>query len=319
MKKVLITGASGLVGQAVSERLAAAGYRLRAAQRTQKAPGPYFDEQVIVGDIALRTDWRAALDGVDLVVHAAARTHVVPGSAEELDCQRTNADGSESLARAAVQAGVRRLVYLSTVKVNGEYTTDRPFAATDVPDPKDPYASSKLLGEVRARTVIAGTSLELTTLRLPLIYGPGVRANFLRLLDWVQKRRPLPFAAVHNARSLLSVWNLSDFVARVLEHPRAAGTWMLSDGRDLSTPELLRLMGSALGCEPRLFAVPVGVLRAAGALLGLNAQMSRLCGSLVVDITPARTLLGWQPPLSVEESLARTARWYQGTRLAHAA
>ena len=315
-RRVLITGASGLVGRALAERLAASGYRLRAAERSARALGPHFDEQVVVGDISLRTDWRAALENVDLVVHAAARTHIGSGSAEERACQETNADGTEGLVRAATQGGVQRLVYLSTVKVNGECTATRPFTATDEPHPQGPYAYSKWLGEVRASAAAANSSLDLAIARLPLIYGPGVRANFLRLVQWLDHRRPLPFAAVHNARSLVSVWNLSDFLLRLLEHPCGTGTWMVSDGRDVSTPELLTLIGAALGRKPRLFPVPLSLLRTGAALLGLSEQVLRLSGSLTVDVTPAKVLLGWQPPLSVEESLDRTISWYRSNRIA---
>ena len=309
--RILITGATGLVGRALCARLAAAGFRLRAALRADRQLSAAIAEKVIVGDISRHTDWRAALAEVDFVVHAAARTHVTD-ALRARDCMEVNAHASGALTRAAVAAGVRRLVYLSTVKVNGEYTArGRRFTASDAPHPSDLYALSKWEGEQQARAAAEGSALELSIIRLPLVYGPGVSANFLRLMQWVERQWPLPFAAVDNARSLVSVWNLSNFVARLLEHSAPAGVWMVSDCRDLSTPELLRLMAAALGRPARLLAVPTGLLRASGALLGMRAQMARLCSSLVVDTSPAREQLGWQPPLSVEESLARTAAWYR--------
>jgi nucleoside-diphosphate-sugar epimerase len=248
------------------------------------------------------------------VVHAAAHTHVSDERAEASDCLETNTYGTEGLVKAAAHAGVRRLVFLSTVKVNGETTDGRgPFTAVDVPRPRGLYALSKWQAEQRAFAAAQGSPLELTILRLPLVYGPGVGANFLRLMHWVERRWPLPFAAVNNARSLVSTWNLSDLVALLLEHPAATGVWMVSDACDLSTPGLLRLMGIALHRPARLFPVPLRVLRTLGAVSGAGAQLERLCGSLTVDISPLAERLGWRPPVTVEESLTRTADWFRSS------
>jgi nucleoside-diphosphate-sugar epimerase len=312
--RVLITGATGLVGRALCARLAEAGYSVRAALRTDRDLPAAIGEKIVVGSISRSTDWRRALEHVDMVVHAAARTHVVSARLAR-ECMETNVHGTEALTRAAARAGVRRLVYLSSIKVNGEQTDDgQKFTVADAPRPRGLYALTKWQGEQRAHAAAEGSSLALSIIRLPLVYGPGVTANFLRLMRWVERQRPLPFAAVHNARSLVSVWNASDLIARLLEHPAGTGVWMVSDDRDLSTPELLRLMGHALGRPARLVSVPVGLLRAAGAALGFGAQMARLCGSLAVDISPARERLGWRPHLTVEDALARTADWFRHRR-----
>jgi nucleoside-diphosphate-sugar epimerase len=222
---------------------------------------------------------------------------------------RVNADGTATLATAAAAAGVRRLIYLSSVGVLGNASGDSPFTASSTPRPHNAYAESKLAGEVAARS--AGTHLEVVVLRVPLVYGSGVRANFYRLLEWVDKERPLPLGVVANRRSLLNVWNLCDILQNTLKHPTAAGrTWLISDGEDLSTPDLIRRIASAMRRRARLLRVPIGVLNALGRLTGRQAQLIQLCGSLAVDITQTCNELGWRPPVSVEEGLARTVEWY---------
>jgi UDP-glucose 4-epimerase len=206
---------------------------------------------------------------------------------------------------------VGRFVFLSSVKVNGESSGDYAFTASDAPHPQDPYGESKWLGERLLAEVASQTGMQTAVVRSPLVYGPGVRANFLRLMRWVDKGWPIPFGAVNNARSLVSVWNLCDFIALALASPAAPGrTWMVSDGADMSTPELVRLIARAMNRRVTLAPVPVSVLRACATLLGRRAEIERLCGSLVVDITPARRELGWSPRFSVNEALERTVGWY---------
>jgi nucleoside-diphosphate-sugar epimerase len=312
MTRVLVTGAAGFVGRQLCEVLSGRGYTVRAALRTDISAPPQAAEQVVVGDINRRTDWDAALHQVQLVVHCAARAHVMGDVSGESDrYMETNAYGTEQLARASLAAGVRRFVYLSSVKVNGERTSGRPFSCDDEPRPTDPYGVSKWAGESRLAAIAAASSMQTAVVRSPLVYGPRVRANFLRLMALVERRIPLPLASVTNTRSLVSVWNLCDLIERLLRDailPNAV--FMVSDGEDLSTPELLRRMGTALGRPARLLPVPVTALRVAAAIAGRRNEFERLCETLTVDISRTRSELKWTPPVSVDDGLARTARWY---------
>jgi nucleoside-diphosphate-sugar epimerase len=312
MTRVLITGATGFVGSQLCEALSRQGYVVRGAVRTDQ---PLFDktaEKTVVGEIGALTEWGRALDGVECVVHCAARAHIAGDQRGQRHLYlEANAIGTERLAQACLAAGVRRFVFLSSIKVNGESTAQRPFSSLDRPNPRDPYAQSKWEGETRLKAVAAACAMQTAIVRSPLVYGPRVRANFLRLLRWVDGRVPLPFGAVKNSRSLVSVWNLCNLIERLLRDsiPKH-GVFMVSDGADLSTPELIRKIGAALRRPARLLPVPVTVLRALGALSGRRAELERLCGSLIVDISSTCSELGWKPPLSVDEGLARTAAWY---------
>lgn len=313
MTRVLITGATGFVGQVLCEQLALCGYRLRAALRYDRPVPTCIAETAVVGDIGGATEWSRALEGVELVIHAAARTHVlrdVPHN-EELFLA-TNANGTRGLARAAAQAGVRRFVYLSSIKVNGEETTQEPYRASDLPQPRDAYARSKLKGETHLAQAAASSGMQAVIVRPPLVYGCGVGANFLRLMRWIDRRWPLPFGALTNQRSLVSVWNLSDLIVTLLTHQKAAGgVWLVSDGEDLSTPELLRRMGRAMQRTVRLLPVTPRLLRVCGRLAGRGADTARLCGSLRVDMTATGDALHWSRPVSMDEALARTVAWYR--------
>jgi UDP-glucose 4-epimerase len=225
---------------------------------------------------------------------------------------RVNADGTQALVQAATRAGVGRFIYLSSVKVNGEQTGERPFGGADTPRPEDFYGESKWRGEQHVAAASAAGGPDAFIIRSPLIYGPGVRGNFLRLMGWVYRGIPLPLASVANARSLVGVSNLCDLIGRCIDSPmRGAHTLMISDGSDLSTPALIRLLGSALGRPARLLPVPPALLRLLGRVAGKSAEIDRLCGSLQVDIEPTCRLLQWSPPWSVAEGLARTAAWYR--------
>ncbi|MGB6606111.1 MAG: NAD-dependent epimerase/dehydratase family protein [Steroidobacteraceae bacterium] len=316
MSRVLVTGATGFIGTPLCERLAQSGHVVRAAVRAERPVPPYIAETVVTSDIGAATDWGAALRGVDLVVHAAARVHVLrPEASAEGLYMETNARGTERLAQAAVAAGVRRFVYLSSIKVNGEDSAQRAYRADDVPDPRDAYARSKLEGERLLRQAAAASTMEAVIVRPPLVYGTGVRANFLRLMRWVDRRWPLPFASIHNQRSLLSVWNLSDLIATLLvSHRPASGVWLVSDGEDLATAELLRRLGHALGRPVHLLPIPAALLRACGTLSGRGAELRRLCGSLTVSTEATRAAFSWSAPLGVDAGLARTAAWYRAQR-----
>jgi UDP-glucose 4-epimerase len=312
MTRVLVTGATGFVGSVLCELLAKAGYVVRAALRSERSLPGCIAEKVVTGDIGAAADLGAALAGVDAVIHAAARTHVLHDSPRNAElCRRVNARGTVLLAQAAARAGVRRFVYLSSVKVNGEETA-RAYSADDKPCPQGAYAVSKWLGEKGLQEVAATTGLQAAIVRPPLVYGPGVGANFLRLLRWVDGGWPLPLGGICNRRSLVSVWNLCDLLGRALTHPAAAGrVWMVSDGDDLSTVELIGRLATLMGRRVRLLPVPAGALRALAAVMGRAAEIDRLCGSLQVDIAPTRRALEWTPPVPLAEGLARTVDWYR--------
>jgi nucleoside-diphosphate-sugar epimerase len=311
MTRVLVTGASGFIGGILCPVLAAGGYTVRAALRSGKTAPAGATEHATIDDIGGSSDWTEALRGVDLVVHLAARVHVGRELQDDELYLATNCSGTQRLAAEAARHGIRRFVYLSSVKVNGEenaisYQADAP------PRPQDPYGRSKWLSEQRLWDVVSGCSMQAAIVRAPLVYGSGVRANFLRLLSWVDSERPLPFGAVHNRRSLVSVWSLCDLLVRLLGHSEAGNrTWMVSDGEDVSTPELVRRIARAMGRHARLVSIPTPLLRLAAELLGRGPEMRRLCGSLTVDIAVTRERLAWTPPLSMEDALARTVEWYR--------
>jgi UDP-N-acetyl-alpha-D-quinovosamine dehydrogenase len=310
--RLLITGASGFVGSALCDTLVQSGHTLRAALRDERPIPTCVAEKMMVGDISTAIDWGPALNRVDAVVHAAARAHLLRDSPDSgklyLD---TNAHATRRLAEAAAQAGVQRFVYLSSIKVNGEGTLDNAYLPSDVPNPQDAYGMSKLLGEKSVLEVSARTGMQVAIVRPPLVYGPGVRANFLRLMRWVDAGWPLPLRWVNNRRSLVSIWNLCDLLARLLNDPLPSGrTWLVSDSEDLSTPDLIRRIGVAMGRTVRLFPIPTRLLQGAAMLAGKKAELARLCGSLTVDISQTRNELGWSPPVTVNESLSRTVRWY---------
>jgi nucleoside-diphosphate-sugar epimerase len=307
----LVTGAGGFVGKSLCAALSMRGSVVRVALRSMQKRSDDFDD-VVVGAIDAETDWSAALNGVATVVHLAARVHVMKEVAEDplIEFRRVNVEGSLNLARQAVAAGVRRFVFISSVKVNGEISQPgRPFTEADTPNPQDAYGQSKHEAEQGLRLIAADTGMEVVIIRPPLVYGPGVKANFAALMRAVQRGWPLPLGAVHNQRSLVALDNLVDFIVTCITHPRAANqTFLVSDGQDLSTTELIRGVARAAGVPARLLPVPVWALQAGARLLGKGEAVQRLCGNLQVDISKARELLGWLPPVSVEEGLRRAMR-----------
>jgi len=315
--RVLVTGATGFVGTHLLRSRGAC--TLRAAVRTAAAAdaaAALDAEPAVVGTIDEHTDWAQALRGIEHVVHLAARVHVMDATAaDRAQYERTNVSGTERLAGAAARAGVKRFVFLSTVKVNGEATGARAFQASDRPQPLDDYGRSKLEAERRLGEIDAASAMRVAIIRPPLVYGPGVRANFLRLLSWAERAPPLPFSRVDNVRSIVSVWNLCDLIwSLVMREIPARGVFMISDGQDISTPDLIRRLAQFMGRPARLFPAPIALLRAGAALAGKSEEFRRLCGSLAVDISATRTRLGWTPPVSLEEGLRRTAHWYINRR-----
>ena len=314
MTAVLVTGASGFVGRGVCEQLAAEDWKvLRVLRRDDAAAIPANSSVITVGDIGPSTDWEGRLSGVHAIVHLAARVHVMRETATDpgAEFQRVNVAGTEVLARAAVRAGVSRFVFLSTVKVHGEKTTGRPFVESDTPRPEDLYSISKWDAERRLAVVARETGLEVTVLRSPLIYGPAVKGNFLSLLKLCARGVPLPFASIENSRSLVALDNLSGAICRSLADPRAAGkTYLVSDGEDVSTPDLIRRLSKCLGRRPRLIPFPLGVLELGCRAVGHYAAYQRLTESLQVDSRAIAAELGWRPKSSLDEGLRKTVDWF---------
>ena len=308
--KVLVTGANGFVGRAVWQRLnSMSGVQAIGSVRGATAFTDSGASVVAVGDMSAQTHWSSALAGVEAVVHAAARVHVMDETATDplTEFRRVNVQGTLHLARQAAKAGVLRFVFISSIKVNGEATKQgSPFFADDLPAPLDPYGVSKMEAEQGLREIAAQTGMEVVIIRPPLVYGPGVKANFAALMQIVQRGWPLPLGAVNNKRSLVALGNLVDFIATCLSHPQASNqTFLVSDGYDLSTTELVGGLARAAGVPARLVPVPVWALRTGATLLRKADAAQRLCGNLQVDISKARSLLGWAPPVSVDEGLRR--------------
>ncbi len=321
-RPVLVTGASGFVGHALCAELARRGHPTRGTVRSHasKARLRTDVEPVLLASIDGSTDWSEALRGIDVVIHLAARVHVMRDKVADplAEFRRTNVDGTLSLARQAAASGVKRLVFLSSVKVNGEAThaphpgplpkgAREPFRADDAPAPQDPYGISKMEAEQGLWQIAAQTGMDVVVIRPALVYGQGVKANFQAMMRWLSRGVPLPLGAVtHNRRSLVALDNLVDLIVTCTHHPAAANqTFLVSDGEDLSTTDLLRRMGQALGKPARLLPVPPALLKLGAALIGKPELAQRLCGNLQMDISKTRELLGWVPPVPVDEGLRR--------------
>ncbi len=308
MTRVLITGANGFIGSALSERLLPEGFLVRAAYRSQPKLVAEEIEMVVVGDINVQTDWQKALKDIDIVIHLAARVHVMQESASNplAEFKKINTEGTLNLATQAAKAGVRRLIFFSTIKVHGEQT-EKIYAASDQVNPQDPYAFSKWLAEQGLQEIRKNTGLEIVIIRPPLVYGPKVKGNFLRLINLANKGFPIPLASVKNKRSMVGIDNLCDLIKTVILHEKADGeVFLVSDGQDLSTPELIQYIARCLEKPSRLFPFPVSWLYFFAALVRKKPEVERLCGSLQVDIEKNREILGWQPPYSVEHGIGKT-------------
>ncbi len=314
---VAVTGANGFVGRALCSEAMARGITVRGITRSPCIL-PDGVENVAVGNVDGNTDWELALAGCDVVIHLAARVHIMHDKSRDplAEFRRVNTLGSIRLADCAAQAGVRRLVNVSSIGVNGPSTVgDLEFTDQDTPDPHNPYSVSKWEAEQALRLIQASGTIEVVTVRPPLIYGPGVGGNFLRLLGAVYKGIPLPLGLTRNFRDLLFVGNLVDFLILCCDHSAANGnTYLVSDGTPLSTHALLRGLARALGVPSRLFPVPPFLLQMFGNMTGYNAEFERLLSSLRVDSSKVCRELDWYPPYTLRQGLQATADWY---RLVH--
>lgn len=314
LKKALLTGGTGFVGRSVLNRLYRDGMEVVVCSRAEAMDLPSGARYLSVAGLDSSTDWKPVLDGIEVVVHCAARVHIMHDESSDplAEFRKVNVEGSLNLARQAAAAGVRRFIFISSIKVNGEGTApSQPYKADDDSAPIDPYGVSKMEAEQGLRALAAETGLEVVIIRPVLVYGPGVKANFLSMMRWLHKGVPLPFGAIHNRRSLVALDNLIDLIVTCIDHPAAANqTFLISDGEDLSTSELLRRMGVALGKPARLLPVPSRLLEVGAAMLGRRDLSQRLCGSLQVDIGKTRELLNWTPPVSVDDALRETAKHF---------
>lgn len=305
---ILITGANGFVGSAVCDLLRKQGVPLKAGMRQ---PGSGLADAVCVPDLGPEADWAEALRGVEAVVHCAARVHVMRDAAADplAEFRAVNTQGTLKLARQAAAAGVKRFVFVSSIKVNGERTEPgRPFVPEVDCPPQDPYGLSKYEAEQGLWRISRDHGMEVVVVRPPLIYGPGVRANFLAMMRWISFGIPLPLGALDNRRSLVALGNLADLLVRCVTHPGAPGnTFLVSDGEDVSTTELLRRIGAAMGRPARLIPVPAMLLQLGAGMLGRADMARRLCDSLQVDSSATRERLAWQPPLAMDAALRMTA------------
>ncbi|MGZ8145081.1 MAG: UDP-glucose 4-epimerase family protein [Methylosarcina sp.] len=313
---VLITGANGFIGRELCAQLTGQGWRVRAAVRASCPIASAFDT-VMIDTVDEKTDWERALDKIEVVIHLAGRAHVVKDAATDpmADFRRINVEGTLNLARQAANTGIRRFVFISSIKVNGENTPlGQPYTAVDRPAPADPYGISKYEAEESLRRLSSESGMEVVIIRPPLVYGPGVQGNFLTMMRWLDRGIPLPLGLVSNKRTLVALNNLVDLIITCIKHPAAANqTFLAGDNEDLSTTELLNRLAGALGKKAWLLPVPVGLLSFFLGLLGNSAATQKLCGSLQVDIDKTQEMLGWTPPMSVDEALRKTAQDYLRT------
>ncbi|MDX9952234.1 MAG: SDR family oxidoreductase [Methylophilaceae bacterium] len=307
---VAMTGATGFVGRYLRARLERDGIRVVEIGRVPSTPETEFFR---IESLGPETEYGNALAGCHVVMHLAARVHVMHDDADDplAAFQSVNLHGTVNLARQAAAAGVRRFVYVSSIKVNGECTMDKPFTESDVPSPLDPYGVSKWQAEQALQQVGRETGMEIVIVRPPLVYGPGVKANFHSLLKLVSRSLPLPLGSIHNRRSMIFVGNLVDALALCATHPAAAGqTYLVSDGEDVSTPQLVRVIASAMRRPDRVFPFPLPLIRLAAVMLGRSSALDRLTQSLAVDSSKIRGELDWRPPYSMQQGLQITADWF---------
>tara|TARA_R110002049_G_scaffold224693_7_gene396433 strand:+ start:690 stop:1652 length:963 start_codon:yes stop_codon:yes gene_type:complete len=312
--KILVTGANGFVGNALVRQLLADNYEVTGTVRSTESRLPEGVYRFLIPNILDVTHWHTILESVNVVIHTAARVHVMDDSVADplLEFRKVNVDATLNLARQAADAGVKRFIFISSIKVNGELTQlDQPFKPNDNYIPTDPYGLSKYEAEQGLLDIADETGLEVVIIRPPLIYGPNVKANFASMIKWVNKGIPLPLGVIHNQRSLVALDNLVSFIIHCIDHSKAANeTFLISDGEDVSTTELLQKVASAFGKKARLIPVSVSLMTFMARLVGKGAMATRLFGSLQVDSSKARKLLDWQPVITMDEQLNKTVEAY---------
>lgn len=310
MTRVLVTGASGFVGRVLTERLRRSGRDVVPVTRDLLAR---LSGAAAAADLAAFERWRELLEGVDTVVHLAARAHVVrdPSSDPLAEFRRSNVDGTVRLMESAVESRLRRFVYVSSVGVMGNSSGQRAFTAGDLARPVEPYARSKWEAEQRVHEIATASATQAVIVRPPLVYGPGVKGNFLRLLRLVHSGIPLPFAGLERRRSFVGVDNLCGLLELCIDHPAAAGqTLLVADGEDVTLPELLETIGRGLHRPARLLRVPWALVEGLATLARRRDDLDRVAGSLRVDDRATRQLLGWQPSVRFDEGISAMASWY---------
>lgn len=307
--KVMVTGANGFIGKKLCTVLEDAGFEIIPVFRTRPSSWKKGDSNAVFDKVInSTTDWTNELNGVDVVIHLAARAHVTHGRAANdlVKFREINVAGTRNLAQQAAQSGVKRFLYLSSIKVNGERTCDEPFSFDQVPKPEDSYGISKSEAEDVLRELEEAQDMEIVIIRPPLVYGPGVKGNLLALANLIRREIPLPFGALRNQRDLVSIYNLCDLIRVCILHPAAPGnTFLVSDNEAISTVELIRYIARGLRRNVRLFIVPIWVLKIAASFFGKARRFEKLSGNLQIDISPTQHLLGWNPPLNVAESFEK--------------
>jgi len=311
MKKICITGANGFIGNTLCKSLKAPDNHIQGFVRVMDLDNNSSEtEHISVGDISSKTNWKDHLNGFDCIIHCAGLTNQMSSIKDINVYNLVNKEGTKRLAEQAVEAGVKKLVFLSSLKVNGEITdhtsTKQKFFYSDAPNPQDPYAISKLQAEKVLWKISSRTGLEIVVVRLPLVYGYGAKGNLERLIKIVKSGIPLPLSLVKNQRSMIGIDNLVDLLIQCIDHPEASGkTFLASDGEDLSTPELIKLIASSMGRKANLFPFPISMLKFLGSVFGKSEEINRLVGSLRIDNSYTKEILNWTPPISVEEGIRR--------------
>jgi nucleoside-diphosphate-sugar epimerase len=309
MSKILVTGGSGFIGKAICENLKKNNYKINITSRQNIVKNLNGVKVYNVNKIDINTNWVQALEEVSCVIHCAARTHVLNNNKKNSlsSFRKINVEGTLNLAKQASANGVKRFIFLSSIKVNGERTEKSSiFRYNDTPKPEDSYGISKWEAEKGLWKISKQTGLEVVIIRAPLVYGPGVKGNLRRLIKLIKSRIPLPFSLIENQRSLIGIDNLVDLITHCIEHHKASGnTLLVSDGKDLSTPDLLRYIASSLGLSVSLFPIPLSLLKFFGFLLVRKSEIDRLIGSLRIDNSYTKEILNWTPPISVEEGISR--------------
>ncbi len=314
--RVLVTGANGFIGRNLCVSLKRKGYPIRAAVRNNVCEPSVVDEYILVGDMNESTDWQEALAGVDTVIHLAARVHIMYDSTvDPVEAfRKVNVPGTERLAKMAANAGVRRFIFISSIGVNGKFIDRKPFTENDIPNPVGGYAVSKWEAEQTLRKVAENTKMEVVILRPPLVYGLNAPGNFGRLVCLIKTGLPLPLGNINSLRSFLYVGNLVDAISTCISHPLAGGeTFLVSDGQDISTPDLIRMIASAMNKKAVLFSLHPGILKALCKIAGKAEELEKLTGTLLVDSSKIRNLLGWKAPFTLEEGIRGTVKGYGKT------